>query len=38
MTPRQAVDIFMQTTEEYANSFPQFVNRKLIDDNRDFFH
>lgn len=37
MTPRKAVDMLMQTMEEYANWGFHFMEDKLIDDSNYFF-
>jgi hypothetical protein len=37
MTPRKAVDMLMQTMEEYANFGFHFMEDKLIDDPNYFF-
>lgn len=37
MTPRKAVDMLMQTMEEYANWGFHFMEDKLIDDPNYFF-
>ena len=37
MTSRKAVDMLMQTMEEYANCFFNFIEDKLINDPNYFF-